>query len=204
MPSRDNYREIDSNIIGSGDVTSASPPADDSLFGYDSLTHKSAERQPDNLNPLYPTYFQFSLEKTPKLTYFCQSVNLPGMSLNMIPQSTRFVNIPQSAGSPEFDDLTVNFLVDENLTNWLEIWNWMRTASNTKDHTEYIDAKDHYSDASLVVLNSAMNAKIRVEFENIIPTSISALEFDSTVSNPDAMVATATFQYTTYEIINLS
>jgi len=43
-----------------------------------------------------------------------------------------------------------------------------------------------------------------VEFENIIPTSISALEFDSTVSNPDAMVATATFQYTTYEIINLS
>ena len=122
----------------------------------------------------------------------------------MIPESTRFVDIPHSAGSPEFEDLTINFMVDEELTNWIEIWNWIRTISNTQDHTEYIEADQHYSDATLSLLNSSMTPKIRVEFRNIIPTSISALEFDSTVSNPDPLIATATFRYTTYEITKLS
>ena len=156
MPQRfeDTYRE--QRIIGSGTVTGASGPTADHLFGYDKLSQKALERQPTNLNPLYPTYFQFMLERTPKVTYFCQSANLPGMSLNMIEQPTPFVGIPHSAGSPEFEDLTVNFLVDENLTNWLEIWNWMKSASNVKDHSEYIDADEHYSDATLVILNLSL------------------------------------------------
>lgn len=199
---RNEYTE--QRIIGSGDITSPSGPTSDQLFGYDKLHLSAEQRQPKNLNPLYPTYFQFTLKRTPTITYFCQGANLPGMNINMIPQATRFVDIPHSAGSPEFDDLTINFMVDEELTNWLEIWNWIRTISNTKDHTEYIDADEHYSDATLSLLNSSMTPKIRVEFRNIIPTSISALEFDSTVSNPDPLIATATFKYTTYEITKLS
>jgi 7-cyano-7-deazaguanine synthase in queuosine biosynthesis len=122
----------------------------------------------------------------------------------MIDQPTRFVSIPHSAGAVEFEDLTVSFIVDETLDNWLEIYNWMRSASNTKDFKEYEDSKEHYVDATLTVLNSSMTPQIRVEYENIIPTSLSALEFDSTVSTPEALIASATFKYTTYEITKLS
>jgi len=203
MARTDQHRQ-EERIIGSGDIVEPSGPTSDQLFGYDNLHLSAEQRQPKNLNPLYPTYFQFTLKRTPTITYFCQGANLPGMSINMIPESTRFVDIPHSAGSPEFEDLTINFMVDEELTNWIEIWNWIRTISNTQDHTEYIEADQHYSDATLSLLNSSMTPKIRVEFRNIIPTSISALEFDSTVSNPDPLIATATFRYTTYEITKLS
>jgi len=195
----------ESGVIGSGKGASEIPgPTSDQLFGYDNLHLNVGERQPDNLNPLYPTYFQFTIKRTPSITYFCQGVNLPGMSLNMIPQTTRFVDIPHSAGSPEFEDLNINFMVDETLSNWIEIWHWMRTISNTKDHIEYIDTEEHYSDATLSILNSSMTPKIRIEFRNIIPTNISSLDFDSTITNPDALIASATFNYTTYEITKLS
>jgi len=197
----------DGNTIGGTAGTHSGPTGDDYsdiLFGYDGLTTDFVNREVKNLNPLYPTYFQFSLARTPLLTYFCQGVNLPGIELGMIDQPTRFVSIPHSAGAVEFEDLTVSFIVDETLDNWLEIYNWMRSASNTKDFKEYEDSKEHYVDATLTVLNSSMTPQIRVEYENIIPTSLSALEFDSTVSTPEALIASATFKYTTYEITKLS
>jgi len=195
-------------IIGSGVYLTGtggiSGPAEDQLFGYDGLTQDYSARNVDNLNPLLPTYFQFSLKRCPAVTYFCRSVNLPGINATPIPQPTRFVGIPHSPGIPEFDDLNINFVVDENLSNWLEIYNWIRSTVTTKDHTEYENAKEHYSDATLSILNSAMLPKIRISFNNLLPTSLSALEFDSTTTSPDALIASATFRYTTYEITKLS
>tara|TARA_Y100000593_G_C4221500_1_gene292114 strand:- start:280 stop:894 length:615 start_codon:yes stop_codon:yes gene_type:complete len=200
--SRNTWKET--HIVGGGHYRGASGPTADHLYGYDGLTQDYLARQPDTLNPLLPTYFQFSIKRCPNVTYFCQSVNLPGINITPIPQPTRFVSIPHAPGIPEFDDLVINFIVDENLTNWLEMYNWMKTTVTTKDHKDYDSAPEHYTDASLTILNSAMKPKIRVEFFNCLPTNLSALEFDSTTTNPDALIANATFKFTTYEITKLS
>ena len=207
MPSRTNWS--DRAVVGDKSPSDFTPtgPTGDELFGYDPAkgpTQDYSTRQVDNLNPLLPTYFQFSMKRCPSVTYFCQSANLPGLSVETIPQPTRFVNIPHTLGTPEFEDLTINFVVDENLNNWLELYDWMRSTVTTKDHKEYDDAPEHYSDDSLTILNSAMLPKIRVAFENIFPVSLSALEFDSTTTTPDALIGSATFRYTTYEITKLS
>ena len=202
---RDNWAEGHRGVIGSSAPSSPTGTTADHLQGYDSgLTQDFLTRQPSNLNPLLPTYFQFSMKRCPAVTYFCQSANLPGLSVDTIPQPTRYVSIPHSMGTPEFEDLNINFVVDETLSNWLEIYEWMRSTVTTKDHIEYDEAIEHYSDATLSILNSAMLPKIRIHFENIFPTSLSALEFDSTVTNPDSLIASVTFRYTTYEITKLS
>jgi len=36
---------------------------------------------PSNINPLSPNGFLFNILKLPNLSFFCQSVNLPGITL---------------------------------------------------------------------------------------------------------------------------
>tara|TARA_R100001594_G_scaffold109844_3_gene144568 strand:+ start:227 stop:856 length:630 start_codon:yes stop_codon:yes gene_type:complete len=202
--SRDAWHESFRGTIGSAMVNSPTGPTGGELFGYDGLTQDYLGRQPSNLNPLLPTYFQFSMKRCPTVTYFCQSANLPGLNIDTIPQPTRFVDIPHAPGVPDFEDLTINFVVDETLKNWLEIYRWMRATTTSKDVTEITDTDEHYTDATLTILNSAMVPRIRVAFENMFPTSLSSLEFDSTTTAPEALIGTATFTYTTYEITELS
>ncbi len=190
-------------IIGGNPHTPAGPTGDQ-LSGFEGITTDFLSRQPSNLNPLLPTYFQFSLKRCPHVSFFCQSANLPGVSISVVEQPTRFRSIPHTPSTMEYEDLSINFLVDEEMKNWLEMYDWMRSTLTRKDHEEIKDTPDHYADASLSILNSAMKPQVRIEFFNMLPTELSALEFDSTVSTPEPLISTASFRYTTYEITRLS
>ena len=190
-------------IIGGKPVTPAGPTADE-LAGYEGITFDFLSRQPANLNPILPTYFQFSMKRCPHVSFFCQSANLPGVSLSVVEQPTRFRSIPHTPSTFEYEDLTINFLVDEEMKNWLEMYDWMKSTVTRKDHEEIEDTTDHYTDASLTLLNSAMQPQLRVQFFNMLPVELSSLEFDSTTPTPEPLVATASFRYTTYEITRLS
>lgn len=204
-PSRNTWSEFGVIGAGTGVKKPGKPDVGDEIAGLSGgITSDFLTRQPDNLNPLLTTYFQFSMKRCPHVTFFCQSANLPGISVSVIDQPTRFVNIPHAPGVPEFEDLSITFMVDEELNNWLELYEWIRSTVHTDDYKEYENAPNHYTDATLTLLNSAMNPKIRIEFFNLLPTSLSALEFDSTTTNPEALVGNATFRYTNYEITKLS
>jgi hypothetical protein len=187
------------NIGSSQGSTPPAPTDKDSLLGYNNTPQDRSSRQPDKINGLLPTYFKLELDRASTMTYFCQNVNLPGVSVSMIPQPTQFVPIPRS-GSVEYEELTMQFLVDEDLSNWLEIYNWMMSITTEENFDDIEDAPQHYSDANLFVLNSAMKPNIRIQFKNIIPKNLSGLEFDSTASAPEPLTANVTFQYTSYDI----
>jgi hypothetical protein len=94
--------------------------------------------------------------------------------------------------------------VDEKMQNWLEIHDWLRSCANYKDSKEYVDDSIHTTGAELLILNSSYKPQFAVEFNNVIPTSISGLQFDSTTQDPQALVATATFKFTTYDITRVT
>ena len=73
-------------------------------------------KQIENRNFLSPIGFKFLLAKYPKVDYFCQSASLPGMTLGIQQQPTPFRSLPLE-GFLEYEPLTINFLVDENLEN---------------------------------------------------------------------------------------
>ena len=60
-----------------------------------------------------------------------------------------------------------------------------------------------YSDAYLMVLSNKNNPIVEVNFQNIFPISLSALEFTQTVTDIEYMTATAEFAYQIYEINTL-
>ena len=162
------------------------------------------KRQPENSNFLLPTGFKFTLQRIPSVTYFCQSCNIPSFSFSEILQPTRFNPAKHPGRGYDFGDLDISFLVDEDMKNYLEIYDWMKSMGNAEDHIEYEEnTKIHYSDASITILNSAMNPNLSVNFRNMFPKSLSGIDFSSTASDTEPILVTATFAYTSFEVIKL-
>ena len=57
-------------------------------------------------------------------------------------QPTYLKDIPIPGDKMEFEDLSVRFLVDENLENYMEIQNWMRGLGFPESLQEIYDLQD--------------------------------------------------------------
>ena len=82
----------------------------------------ASNKVPDNLNYLSNISFRLMIEDTPHLTWFCQSVNVPGVSIEAIEMVNPFANIPYAGSNVAFEELSITFIVDEHLKNWIEIY----------------------------------------------------------------------------------
>ena len=84
-------------------------------------------RQVANRNFLSPVGFKFNLSKTPKVDFFSQSVSIPNISLGVAVQTTYLKDIPVPGDKMDYGDLDIEFFIDENLENYLQIEKWMRS-----------------------------------------------------------------------------
>jgi len=161
--------------------------------------------QPTNQNYIYPTNFFFNINRLPTMTYFTTKVNLPDFGFSdALEQPTRFVPVKHPATRVTFGTLEVSFLVDEDMKNWIEIQNWIKSLSLTEDHSDYEgNVLHHYSNATLLITNSAMNPNIEVSFSNIFPISITGLNFDSSITELTPFESTAVFAFDYYDIKKL-
>ena len=116
-----------------------------------------------------------------------------------------------------FDPLGVRFIVDEDMTNYQEIYNWMIQLAPGYDTDDYrdlvgssittsgFDSRDGdyskmYSDASLIVNTSSNNANIEFTFEDCFPTSLGSIDFKSDESDVPYVVADLTLRYTLFKV----
>ena len=168
------------------------------------------KNQPDNINHLTPIAYRFNIRKIPNVIYFCQSANIPGISFASTVQTTPFSPINIQGDTLFYEDLTIRFLVDEDLEAYTEIFNWITALTAPKAFSQYKTERDTnkvlrrstgnlFSSAELIILNNNMNPNKEVIFDDVFPVSLSSIEFDSG-STLDTLSATVTFKYTTYSI----
>jgi len=151
----------------------------------------SLANQPKNMNPLADVQFKFDLAALPNVTFFIQNASLPGISLS--PMEVGFPQhqgVARNTGVIQYEELSVTFLVDEYLKNWMEIYNW-------------ITGKPSYTSGVLTILSSSMNPTIEAHFKELFPISLSELAFDSTTADPTYHQASVSFKYTEYTIKSL-
>ena len=173
----------------------------------------AANKIPDNLNYLSNISFRLSMQDAPNLTWFCQAVNVPGVSIDAIDHQTPFVNIPQAGAKVTFEELSVRFIVDEHLKNWMEIYDRITALGMVGGGEPYRKLQASGSNLTqrggivstivLTILTSGMNPQMEFHFYEAFPTTLSALDFDSASADLEYFVATAGFRYTNYEIKNL-
>jgi len=136
----------------------------------------------------------------------CQRANLPGISVpDLVQPTTLGTTIPVPSMVAGFEPLAVEFIVDDNMTNWNSIYSWIRNITNIENDTEYnIDYQTWHITATLNIYRGSFgisnSSPITITFTNIVPIYLSGLNFQS--DNSDAIIqkANCKFKYSYYTI----
>ena len=168
-------------------------------------------KQIENRNFLSPIGFKFTLAKYPKVDFFSNSSRIPEISLGTINQPSYLKDIDVPGDKLSYGDLSLTFLVDENLENYMLIHNWLRGLGSPESLKEFDDLlkeddnmedyKKQFSDGSLHILNSNFRDTALVKFKDLFPTYLTSLEFQSSETDINYFTAEVTFKYTLYDIL---
>lgn len=166
-----------------------------------------------NPSLLQPNKFQLNFARLPNVQYFCQSVSVPGVSLSEVPQTTPFSDLYVPGDKIIYDLLNVTFYVDEDLTAWKEVHDWIRAMTFPVRYEEYQNLENlnrytksiqtnqpQYSDGVLTLLTSSNNPKARFKFYDLFPVSLSTFVMSATDSSENIITADATFRYAYFDI----
>ena len=190
-------------------------------------------RQPSKLDYASRIQFRFKMNKIPKVEFFVQTANIPGISLGTATVPTPLYDYPVPGDTINYSTLDISFLVDENLNNYKELHDWISGLGFPKNHQQFADLQatsadrfpgstassaatgskqtpaplaegGTYSDATLTVLNSKNIAKTEIRFSNVYPISLGSLSYDIKASDVDYLQVQASFNYLNYDIVQIS
>ena len=174
------------------------------------MTNSAFAKQIDNRNFLSGVAFKFNLAKFPKVDFFSNSARIPELSLELTRQPSYLKNIDVPGERLTFGDFTLRFLVDENMENYLAVYDWLKglgfpeSGKQFKDLTTDSDGqrdqKEAFCDGTLRILNSNYREVSKVKFTDLFPTSLTSLDFDATNTDIQFFTAQATFKYTIYNL----
>ena len=172
-------------------------------------------RTPENTNFLQPTKFLLTFSRIPEVTYFCQEVNIPGMSLPNIQVQTPVLDYHVAGNKLTYSQFNIRFMVDEKLQSWKNIHDWFRSIAAPTGFEErnfraaiqnqFNQTKlTSYSDAELTILTNLNNPSLRIHLHTLFPVSLSDIQFDTTLSADHIITADATFMVEYFDIEEIS
>ena len=152
-------------------------------------------------NFLNPSSFVLTLDSQSYsgAEFTIQTMILPDVSVEEAPLNFKQINVGRAGDKINFGTFEISYLIDEDLLNYKEIFDWMKANVETKHSTT--TSSDHYRDLTLTVMNSANNVTKQIKFVDAYPTSLSSLPFDITTTDVEYLTAVATFQYSYYEFV---
>ncbi len=154
---------------------------------------------PDNTSLLQTTKYTFIIPNLPFAKYFCQSINLPGVSSNEIEVTNPFSSVYRHPTKMSYEPFSISFLIDEDLKVWEETYKWIVSLTRPESYNQYIKNKDKdaspYQDGMLTVNTNANVPNIRIKFKNVFPVSLSGIQFGTTNSADATPTADLTFRY---------
>ena len=174
------------------------------------MANSAFAKQIDNRNFLSGVGFKFNLTKFPKVDFFSNSARIPELNLELTRQPSYLKNIDVPGERLTYGDFTLRFLVDENMENYLAIYEWLtglgfpESGKQFKDITTDVDGqrdpKEAFCDGTLRILNSNYREVAKVKFTDLFPTSLTSLSFDATATDIQYFTAEVTFKYTVYNL----
>lgn len=187
-------------------------------------------RQPEKLDYASPTQFKFGIHQLPKVEFFTVGANLPGINLGDAIFPTPFKDIPVMGDRLTYDNITIEFIVDEYLENYRSLHEWMTAIGFPKDRKQFADFRANksntpsstqgvsqdigdvqpstaanalFSDAYLTLLSNKNNPILEVNFHNCYPVALGGLTYSQQETDVEYMTTSATFSYQIYEFREL-
>ena len=171
------------------------------------------------------TQWRLAFNRLPKTTWYCTAANVPGITLGEAMYTTPFGTTSITGDQLTFETLNFTFLVDEELQNYRELWDWLVGLGAPVKHSQWAsvlgqgdgsvrsfgtpdtdtrtkstyEESNLYSDGTLIIYNSKNIPKVEVKFKDMFPISLSSLEYSQDLTDVEYFKATASFRYLYYE-----
>ena len=184
-----------------------------------------SSQQPTVYDYATGTQWRLAFNRLPKTTWFCTAANIPGITLGEAQYPTPMSDMFITGDKLTFETLNITFIVDEELQNYRELWDWMVGIGSPVKHSQWstvltkgdgairqfgsedadprtkstYEESNLYSDSTLIVYNSKNIPKVNVLFKNMFPTSLSSLEYSQESTDIEYFKASASFRYLYYE-----
>ena len=188
--------------------------------------------QPTTYDYASPNQCRIRFDRLPLVTWFCTNANIPGITLGEAQFPTPMSDMPISGDKLTFDTLNIQFIVDEELKNYREIWEWLVGIGFPKQHSQFANVLSEgqvndnfpgasrqtyasqagtnttksetaiYSDATMTFYNSKNIPKVEVHFRDLFPTSLGGIDLIVDAGDVEYIRVDASFRYMYYEFKN--
>lgn len=148
------------------------------------------------------------VEKFKNIAFFTTDITIPGVSLNNPSQPNPFSNIKRVGDRLYYEPLVLQFKVNEDLSNWIEIHDWLKGAAFPESYQQYIDAtspsgkeESLFSDISITIISNYKKPILSLNFRSCIPSSLGSISMSQSDSNIEPVICSVTFEFSTMDII---
>jgi len=160
-----------------------------------------------NLNYLQPTSYKLTIDREnyPNLEYFAQTITHPGMILNPSEVPFRKISgVPIAGGTLTFSELNANIILDEGLTGYTEMYDWIRRIVDNvpvKALNRSSTQAPTYSDITLSILSSANSVTKQVKYYECVPVALGDINFESTATGTEFITFSVSFRFTYFDLV---
>jgi hypothetical protein len=162
------------------------------------------KRQPLNTNPAFASNFRLVIPKVRGGVYFCTEVSFPELVCDPVKipvpmaPSLKFFGNKVSHG-----DLSVKFVVNEDYSNYGQMNDWFKSTlvfsdfftGNTSSSIDIVTNTGY-----LLILTNKKTPIAKFHLNGLMITGLSSIEYNSAMTDASATTATATFQFSTYDL----
>jgi hypothetical protein len=115
-------------------------------------------------NFLNPSSFVLTLDSLAYsgAEFTIQTMILPDVTTEGASLPFRQIDVGRTSDKMVFGQFEISYLIDEDLLNYKEIFDWMKSNVETNHSTS--TTSDHYRDLTLTVMNSANNVTKQIKF----------------------------------------
>ena len=159
-------------------------------------------------NYLSSAGFKIIFKRLPHVEFFSNKILLPSVTTNAVKQDTPLRAFYTVGDHLAYADLDLTFIIDENMKNYREIYDWLKGIGSPDSLAQYDQLKDSadgdQSDITVLILDSHKNPNLEVTFKNAMPIGLTPVSLD--LSNQDVLYpeATVTMRYDAFDIKDIN
>ena len=165
------------------------------------------QSMPENTNIALASNYRLVIPKIRSGIYFCTEINFPDMTCEPVRVPMRMAPALKFFGNKiTHGDMTVKFIVNEDYSNYQQMVDWYKSTLVYEDFFKTgIDTSINLLSnvGHLLILSSKKNPLARFRFDGLMITALTSIEYNSALTDATATTATATFQFTSYDLDTL-
>jgi hypothetical protein len=155
-------------------------------------------------NHLKHNEFDVVIDRLPNIPFYAKRTAIPSVNANKVMRPSPFNPLYETGDTVDYGELTVSFVVDEDMENYEAVFNWIHGYAFPQDGDQYDEIKKSKegltSDITVMVKNNHTNPHIDFTFLNCFPTSLSEVSLDTSAEASVVVECTITFAYQSFEM----